>query len=245
MVGDFNEAMWQCEHFSETRRNEKQMSDFRDVLSFCNLHDLGFNGLPWTFNNKQKGKRNVKVRLDRVVACPQWMNLFQDVKVEHLTSPRSDHYPILVTYGSVEMKNHTSMGCKYELLWEREASLPEEVELAWNSHARATDLGGINNKISATMTSLHSWSKEKFGSVSKELNQLHQKLEELNLRDNNNNNNFEEIQRTSARMDELLHREEIMWMQRSRISWLREGDRNTTFSTRKLLLEQRRIELAS
>jgi hypothetical protein len=232
MVGDFNEAMWQCEHFSASRRNEKQMSDFRDVLSFCNLHDLGFKGAPWTFNNKQKGNRNVKVRLDRAVACPRWMNLFEDVLLEHITSPRSDHSPILVTYGSLELRNHSSLGCRYEFMWEREASLPEQVELAWNSHASATDLGGISNKISATMTALHGWSKERFGSVSKELKELRLKLEELNLKDNNNNN-FSEIQRTAARMDELLHREEIMWMQRSKISWLREGDRNTTFFHRK------------
>ena len=44
MMGDFNEAMWQFEHFSETRRSERQMEDFRDVLSMCecDLHDLGF-----------------------------------------------------------------------------------------------------------------------------------------------------------------------------------------------------------
>jgi hypothetical protein len=46
LVGDFNEAMWQYEHFSATPRSEKQMMDFREVLSHCDLHDLGFSGLP-------------------------------------------------------------------------------------------------------------------------------------------------------------------------------------------------------
>ena len=33
MIGDFNEVMWSFEHFSHTQRREKQMEDFREVLS--------------------------------------------------------------------------------------------------------------------------------------------------------------------------------------------------------------------
>jgi hypothetical protein len=55
MMGDFNEAIWQSEHFSETRRSEKQMLDFREALSYCDVHDIGFTGTPWTFDNKQRG----------------------------------------------------------------------------------------------------------------------------------------------------------------------------------------------
>ena len=96
MIGDFNEAMWSFEHFSQTRRKEKQMMDFREVPSQCDLHDLGFLGLPWTYSNKQEGERNVRVRLDRAVASPSWTDLFSDAQVVHLVSSRSDHCPLLL-----------------------------------------------------------------------------------------------------------------------------------------------------
>jgi hypothetical protein len=57
VCGDFNEALFQSEHFSRRRRGEKQMKDFREALDHCNLHDLGFIGTPWTYNNKQIGAR--------------------------------------------------------------------------------------------------------------------------------------------------------------------------------------------
>jgi hypothetical protein len=39
LLGDFNETMWQAEHFSKTKRSECQMLDFRNTLSFCDVHD--------------------------------------------------------------------------------------------------------------------------------------------------------------------------------------------------------------
>lgn len=65
---DFNEAMWQNEHFSQHKRSSRQMANFRVVFWDCNLFDLGFHGVPWTYNNKQASNKNVKVRLDRAVA---------------------------------------------------------------------------------------------------------------------------------------------------------------------------------
>jgi hypothetical protein len=76
VIGDFNEAMWSFEHFSVTPRPESQMLAFRDTLETCGLVDLGFTGLPFTYDNKRKGRRNVRVRLDRAVADNRWRNIF-------------------------------------------------------------------------------------------------------------------------------------------------------------------------
>ena len=62
------------------------MADFREIMSEYNLFDLGYHGVPWTYNNKQEGNKNVKVRLDHAVACPQWSSIFPDCKVSHIIS---------------------------------------------------------------------------------------------------------------------------------------------------------------
>jgi endonuclease/exonuclease/phosphatase family metal-dependent hydrolase len=96
VLGDFNEALWQEEHLSSTPRPINQMDAFREVLYDCNLTDLGFSGVPYTYDNKRAGRANVKVRLDRAVACPAWRDMYADTRVQHLTSPVSDHCPVLV-----------------------------------------------------------------------------------------------------------------------------------------------------
>jgi hypothetical protein len=62
--------------------------------------------------------------------------------------------------------------------------------------------------------------------VTQELEELRAKLEEARA---DPFCSTREVRRISDRMDELLYREEMMWLQRSRIAWLKEGDRNTSY----------------
>jgi endonuclease/exonuclease/phosphatase family metal-dependent hydrolase len=96
VMGDFNEALWQHEHFSDCPRPDRQMMDFREALNFCELEDIGFSGLPWTYNNNQGGRRNVRVRLDRGTANSEWSMKFPEATVTHLNSSRSDHKALLL-----------------------------------------------------------------------------------------------------------------------------------------------------
>jgi hypothetical protein len=98
VLGDFNEALWQFEHFSRVPRAENQMMAFLDTLQICGLSDLGFIGLPYTYDNKRQGHNNVKVRLDRAVADRTWRNLYSEAEVNHIITPCSEHLMILVKF---------------------------------------------------------------------------------------------------------------------------------------------------
>jgi hypothetical protein len=92
------------------------MAEFREVLTFCDVFDLGFIGVPWMFDNKHKGDRNVKVRLDRAVASSNCSSWFQEARLHHLVSSRSDHMPILLELCRDESVMKSNRIARYEIV---------------------------------------------------------------------------------------------------------------------------------
>lgn len=206
VMGDFNEAMWGSEHFSATPRNERQMANFREALNVCELFDLGFTGVPYTYDNKREGMQNVKVRLDRAVADNAWCDLFGEAKLKHLISSRSDHCPILLQFEKEMRSNLKNKPPRYEIMWERESILPEIIKEAWKNSSRG-DLGQIALSLKEVMTTLTRWSKEKFGSINKELALLRKQLEEEGMKGNSSDPKV--LRYLSDRMDEILRRDDV------------------------------------
>lgn len=62
------------------------MENFRQALEIYSLHDLGFFGDCFTWNNRHEGNTFTKERLDRVVANSNYNQVYNWTKVENLVS---------------------------------------------------------------------------------------------------------------------------------------------------------------
>ena len=93
-IGDFNEVLKREEQLGPNIREEYLMAGFREAVDVCQLCDLGYIGLDWTFEKKVTGGHFVRVRLDRVLASANWCARFPLAEVHHLMAVKSDHCPI-------------------------------------------------------------------------------------------------------------------------------------------------------
>ncbi|XP_024043217.1 uncharacterized protein LOC112099919 [Citrus clementina] len=98
-----------------------------------------------------------------------------------------------------------------------------------NNHVQCFKKAGNGSKAQ-----LQRWSKQQFGNMMAKVNQLKRKLVEIKF----NHVQYEaknEIRNTEKQIENLLMDEETYWRQRSRVEWLKEGDRNTKFFYSKAL----------
>jgi hypothetical protein len=186
------------------------MSTFRDALIVCELKELGFQGVPFTYDDRRSGRANVKVRLG-CYYCSSCYTMLRSL-------PAAGH--------NDERNFQPARKCKrYKIMWEREHALLEVISSAWQDLGPKYDQGDINGALKKVMDVLHAWGGRKFGNVTRELARMRRKLEDLYQE----NVPMNEVHATLDAMNDLLYREEMLWLQRSHISWLKEGDRNTKF----------------
>jgi endonuclease/exonuclease/phosphatase family metal-dependent hydrolase len=131
-MGDFNETMYGSEHFCRNPRSEWQMRAFREVIEDCSLQDMGWTGVPFTWDNREAGQANVKARLDRALANEEFRQRYEHTSVRHISTTESDHCLVLAEFR--ESLNGVRLRPKqfrYENVWQSHVDYDKIVTDSW------------------------------------------------------------------------------------------------------------------
>ncbi|KAK6126675.1 hypothetical protein DH2020_039583 [Rehmannia glutinosa] len=217
------------------------MEKFQRAVEDYKLSDLGFIGNRFTWTNGQADERNIMERLDRAFANEQWKSLFVFYQVQHLFRTKSDHCPVAVEFDVANRRqaHNRKRKCRifrFERMWLEHEKCGAVIEDAWNFSPPMTHIG---EKISFCAEALKSWDKREFGSVNLRINKLTEELKKVQGAAQSKEN-IDRARNLETKLQMTYKLEEIMWHQRSRMLWLKVGDRNTRFFHQKVSQRRKR-----
>jgi len=228
-LGDFNEILSNGEKLSGPPRPYSQMASFQRALEDSGLNDLGFCGPQFTWCNDRSGEDFNCERLDRVLANHQWSQFFNVVNVEVLPRHCSDHNPLLVTLSrSQDIKWQKSRLFRFKAGWVKHKDHKELIKQAWGFYQNHPNKWKVlQSKLHGCRKTLQVWVRKQKPDTAVQVQNKLAELQALQAQDPPALS--EEEAPVKAALNDLLAEEELKWKQRAKVSWLREGDRNTKY----------------
>ncbi|KAL9151827.1 hypothetical protein ABFS82_11G077500 [Erythranthe guttata] len=228
--GDFNEILNNTEKEGGISRLPGHIEAFRDALEFCELTDIGFEGFPYTWSNNREAPDTVRSRIDRVCANNAWLHLFPQSRVQHLELPGSDHVPILFEgcCPSHSFNRRTRRPFRFEAMWIRRDDCEEVIRQQWESISNSNPVEDLLLKNEGCQIALQSWSKSTLSQPQRRIEKIQKKMHALRCGLQTENSKLE-LQNLKKELEEVYEEQDLYWRQRSKIQWIREGDRNTKF----------------
>ncbi|KAL0314691.1 UNVERIFIED_CONTAM: hypothetical protein Sangu_2313500 [Sesamum angustifolium] len=175
IAGDFNEILEQSEKKGGPLRAEWQIRNFWNCLTYCELHDMGFLGSPYTWCNNQREPLTMYERLDRVCSTAAWAQAFSEAQVRHLPSPNSVHSALLIELRpTIKWEPSGSRRCfRFEAAWVQKSRCEDIITKDWDRP------GSLEEKLECLGARLSVWGRLVLRETKDRIARLEQELVSL------------------------------------------------------------------
>nr|CCA66180.1 hypothetical protein [Beta vulgaris subsp. vulgaris] len=219
LVGDFNEVLRPSERGSLSF-SHNGINDFKSFVQELKLLEIPSSSRAYTWY-----RANSKSLLDRLLVSPEWVSHCPNIKVSILQRGLSDHCPLLV---HSHIQEWGPKPFRFNNCWLTDPKCMKIVEASWSSSPKIS----VVEKLKETKKRLKEWNLNEFGSIDANIRKLEDCIANFDKEADERELDKEELEKRREAQADLwkwMKRKEIYWAQRSRITWLKAGDKNTKF----------------
>ncbi|RYQ80302.1 hypothetical protein Ahy_Scaffold1g106806 [Arachis hypogaea] len=188
--------------------------------------DIDLKGGKFTWFSSPRNRLIIKERIYRALVNWKWRHKFPNASLIAMPTVSSDHTPIVLR---LHLKYKADKSFKFEAFWIDHKECEEIIKMSWKKKEHSNnEWGRLLKKMRNCKKNLRNWSRNIFARADIEINKSKvelQKLQEANL------NEKQQVRKCQIKekISQLWRQEEKYWGMRSRLKWLKWGDKNSSF----------------
>ncbi|KAE8696468.1 hypothetical protein F3Y22_tig00110670pilonHSYRG00078 [Hibiscus syriacus] len=196
---------------------------FEEFISRWDLFEVPTLGSIFTWF--RGGSSVITSRLDRIIISPEIACLYPDLVQLSLPRSVSDHNLVVLK----ERKQRKIVRpFKWFNHWAEDSILVDKIKFVWESN-RGNNISQSFLLTKAVTKERARFLRERSSDSVDKIGKLIEELETRCISNQNSSTAQSDLVVMKARLWSLLRREEHEWLQKSRLRWFKEGDRNTKF----------------
>ena len=235
--GDFN-AILNIDEHTGRHYNVRAMHDFQSFVNLSGLIEVPMRGGNFTCCTI---KEHISwSKLDRFLFTPDLLHLVPDISMQRLPNYLSDYNAIALLSEKLDWRPSPFRFYDHWLLEEGFDKLVSEAWVKENSVCAWSKLRNLKNVIKE-------WKKSKLNTLDDRINMVEKDLAIIDARWTEGvvtNEDKQSKALLTSQLWKLFRMEEMQWKQKSRLKWLKCGDKNTRFfhTTAKIRKRNNNVE---
>ena len=229
VLGDFNFVRNERERRGINRLSgiNRETQGFNNFIDSMEMVDLPCIGRKFTWY-RPNGK--AKSRLDRFLTTFDWLQQWPGSKQYVLDRQISDHCALVLKSNVVDWGPKPF---RFLDIWQEEKEFEIFVKSKWENYlVQGNEILVLKEKLKMLKSDLKGWNKDVFGHTDKIKLDIVKKIQELDMRDDEDGldeNMIMERRDLLSQLQVINTRNESLLQQKSIALWIKQGDSNSTF----------------